>query len=313
MLLVIGVLIAGWTLRAAASDYSVTAKVPADPLTEGAVITDPADGFTTASSPITVTGTCPDSSYVKLIRNGVFSGVAGCTVSNDFTITTSLSAGSNSLQAQDYNITDDPGPVTPGITITYNPPASPPAPSSNEESSPSQSSTSSQPLTVASDYHYQAFTTGATVTWDVQIGGGIIPYHLHTDWGDKTSSEQNVPAASTVTLKHTYAQPGYYAVKVYVTDHTPKTILIQLVAFIRQPGAGGVIVPGTSIPGGTTGSSNNPLTIIFGSSDIWLWIAWPTYITVVLMAISFWLGERQMIRVALETRPIEKRKPVRRR
>src|SRR5690348_11337747 len=38
-LLVAGVFIAGWTLHAAAASYGVTAKVPAPPLTDGAVIT----------------------------------------------------------------------------------------------------------------------------------------------------------------------------------------------------------------------------------------------------------------------------------
>src|SRR5690242_3374732 len=69
MVLAAGVLIAGWTFRAAADSYTVTGKIPAPPLTDGATITSPADGSTTAVTPIDIGGSCPDNSYVNLTRN----------------------------------------------------------------------------------------------------------------------------------------------------------------------------------------------------------------------------------------------------
>ena len=93
MLMLTGVIIAGWTVYAGAASYTVNAKVPAPPLTEGAVITSPADGTVTAANSIVVSGTCPSDSYITLSRNNLFSGVSVCDADNTFTISTALSPG----------------------------------------------------------------------------------------------------------------------------------------------------------------------------------------------------------------------------
>ena len=296
-LLVAGVLISGWTIRIAAASYNVNGKVPAPPLTEGAVITSPSDGSVSKVSPITVAGTCPNDSYVKLYRNSAFSGAAWC-AANTFSIDTSLSVGVNTLQAQDYNITDDPGPITPSISVTYAPPVPPKPPSGSGSSSASGGSSSEQttPLSVSSEYRFRGFNPGDTVEWSLAVNGGTRPYNIRVAWGDNKQSRMPVARAGSFTVSHVYTSSGYYVIKVYATDSSGGSAMIQLIAYVRDLAAGGTLSQsGPFLPSGLSG-----LEALFDGANRWLWLAWPTYITVTLMVVSFWLGERQSIRVAVE-------------
>lgn len=291
-LLIVGVLITGWTLHSSADSYSITAKVAAPPLTEGAVITSPSDGASFTAVPITVSGTCPSNSYVTLTRNGAFSGSAACATGGTFDIQTSLSAGSNTLLAQDYNITDDPGPATLPITVTYTPPPPPvQPPSSSTTTSPSvPTQTTTSPLIVNSDYHFQAFAVNGAFSWEIKVSGGTAPYSMRVEWGDGQTSAQTIPAAQTVTIRHRYTKAGYYPILVHVTDAKAFATLLQIAAFIKLPGTAGALF--TSPTSTDQGWFNNLLSTLVGTK-YYLWLAWPTYIVVVLMAVSFWLGERQ--------------------
>lgn len=130
LLLCVGVLLAGVTFHGFADSYTVTAEVPA-PLPPGpAVITSPADQTHFTAEPVTVSGTCPQNTYVKLYRNSVFDGVATCGAGQTaFHIDTDLSLGSNVLLAQVFNITDEAGPASPPVTLFFDNPIMPPVPS----------------------------------------------------------------------------------------------------------------------------------------------------------------------------------------
>ncbi len=124
--LCVGVLLFASTIAAFGDNLTVTGKVPADPLTNPAVIVTPLDGSRFATQALIVTGSCPNNSYVKLYQNSVYVGVGWCN-SNEFQISTLLAAGSNQLTVQDYNTTDDAGPSSTGITVYYDVPAPPPS------------------------------------------------------------------------------------------------------------------------------------------------------------------------------------------
>jgi len=118
VLLCVGVFIVGSTFKAGAEDLTVTAAVHAAVPTSPAVITSFTDQQHTTDQQVTVSGTCPTDTYVKLFQNGEFAGVAQCD-NGSFSIPISLTPGANKLQAQDYNITDDEGPQSPAITVYY--------------------------------------------------------------------------------------------------------------------------------------------------------------------------------------------------
>jgi len=300
-------LIVGWTLHISADAYTVTGKVPAPPLTEGAVITSPADGTTTASNTLLVEGTCPDASYVTLTRNNAFSGVSVCAADHTFHINTALSPGTNQLIAQDFNITDDAGPTTPAVSVTYNPPDSGGGSSSgsNDGGSPASGSTGSQPLApveILSSYHFQAIPSTQTFTYQVTLRGGQAPYTLTIDWGDDTQDINTYVRAGTVTISHNYTSPGYYTIIVSISDSHGSTSTLQLITFIKVPGSSGVVF---SVGNTTAGPPENPLLSALTASK-WLLVAWPAYTVVMLMVASFWLGERQELRL-LKLQPIRVR------
>lgn len=87
VLLCITVFVGSLTYKSLADSYDVTAEVVAPILTQGAVITSPTDGQTLNTSPITVSGTCPNYAYVTLNDNNLFSGSAVC-VNGSFQIDT---------------------------------------------------------------------------------------------------------------------------------------------------------------------------------------------------------------------------------
>ncbi len=132
LVLCTGVVLAASTLQSMAGSFDLTATVPAPLPHTAATITSHYDQQHTPSSLISVVGSCPDNSYVKLSHNGFVSAIAWCTNST-FHAQTSLTAGANQLQAKVYNITDNEGPSSPAITIYYDTtsvavqtPASPP-------------------------------------------------------------------------------------------------------------------------------------------------------------------------------------------
>jgi hypothetical protein len=138
VLLCAGVLIIGSTFRGYAADMEVTGIVPAPLPTDPAVITDPVDEQHFSAQPIMVSGTCPEDSFVKLYRNGTFSGVAQCTVDLTFQIETNLSIGANELDPKVFNFTGQEGPAGTPITVYYDELITPPPVTPVSEELPAQ-------------------------------------------------------------------------------------------------------------------------------------------------------------------------------
>lgn len=113
-----GVLLAVASFGVKADSYDITATVPAPPLNAPAIITSPYDRQHVAAPLITVTGSCPASSYVKVFRDTALSGIAQCSEAT-FSVQTSLLSQTNHLSAKVYNFTDNEGPVSPPVTVYY--------------------------------------------------------------------------------------------------------------------------------------------------------------------------------------------------
>lgn len=291
-MLVVGVLLANLTLQVLAFDYSVSAVVAAPPLTEGAVITSPKSNQTLTAKPITVSGTCPNTSYVKLFRNGAFSGVAICN-NGTFQMTTDLFTGANDLQAQAFNITDQAGPQTAIVHVTYQLPATPKTQKSVAASSstttPVASTGSQLPVLIQGDYHFNVATTNSAYSIVLKYQYSAPPVDTKVNWGDGSTSHLVVPTNDSFKIQHTYKDQGYYPITVTGTDAEDRTVEMQLVALVKKPGAPatkGSILPVQS------GSGGNGL-----SKFKWLLYAWPAYVTVAVMIFSFWLGERRELLV----------------
>ena len=312
LLLCVGVSIVNLTLRAQAGQYTITAKVSAATLTDAATLDEPTEGQVFTTSPIRVTGTCPDDSYVVLYRNAAMSGVAVCSTENTYDIETSLYPNYNILKIQAFNLTDDAGPLTPEITVVYLPPAvippvtptSPRVPNpttlnpATSTTRPGEATTQNVGIPLLTSlFNYQTFITGEAFTWVLDVAGGKAPYQIKTEWGDGTSSLQTVSSSTSLQIAHQYKKAGVYAVKVVAVDAAGNQSMLQLVAVIKDP---------VSLITATNALDDDGQSILSSGALLvaknWLLIVWGTYVTVLLMSISFWLGEQQKIHAIVNAR-----------
>jgi hypothetical protein len=287
--LCVGVLLAGWTFQAAADNITVRAKVSA-PLPSGpAVITSPGDGTHFTDVPITVAGTCPTDTYIKLYRNDFFSGTAICSSDGNFQLQTDLFPGANQLKARIFNLTDDEGSQPTVVTVYYDVPQ-PPAGSSSSSGGgtfsgyPSQPS--SAPFEISADYNYLGYEVGQNIEVGLSITGGTPPYALNVEWGDGTNNVISQKDAGKVILNHRYKSAGghtkdSFTVKITGSDSAGHQTFLQLFLIVKPSSVPNFVA--SNLPSGPKINKN------------WLIVAWPAYLVTFLMGVSFWLGEREEI------------------
>jgi hypothetical protein len=309
ILLCLGVLIVTMTFRAAAASYTVRGKVPAPPLAEAATISAPADLSITNASIISVQGKCPPASYVVLTRNGAMSGVAVCDANNTYSIETSLYIGTNVLKVQDFNITDDAGPETKEIQVIHLD-----AKSATYVTGSNKPNSTETPISIpllSSAFQYLTFERRTSFEWPLDISQGVAPYRLDINWGDGTSSEQDIDGAQTVQLSHRYDEAGNYKIIVKVTDFKGTVSVLQLYAIIKLPGS--LALSGTlNGSGGQAGGAQGQASVVttgFKKIEHTLVFAWGTYATVTLMSVSFMLGERQKVAAIISAKQAITKRP----
>jgi hypothetical protein len=277
MVLIAGVLLGAWTFSASAdSNVTVNGVIPAEPLTEPAVILKPKNNQHFNAKPITVSGSCPYKSYIKLYRNNIFSGTALCGSGGGFTLETDLSNGANVLLAHIFNVTDQEGPLSDAVTVYFD--------------SPKSIVPSVQPLSLSSDYRYQGYSPNQAASWTVKVIGGVAPFAFNVKWGDGNESNYVAKDNSDLVISHSYAKAGSFNVKVSAADSANQTAFLQLTALVvnQHP---------SLITTGSTGSIGSP------PSRNWLWLAWPSYLFVLMLILSFWLGEREEYYKMLHKQP----------
>lgn len=308
IVLCVGVLLAGYT-RAVTADpiygegsgsYAVNASVPGPPPSATATITTPKNGEQFSASPITVSGTCPQDTYVSVERNSLPSGVVLCRPEGTFTLKVDLFPGSNELQARVYSYTDVEGPESAPVTVSYQPPApispdqggqapgQPIGGTAKPQANTSQPVYVGAPLLLRTNFAYRGFYAGEEGEWSFIVEGGESPYAISIDWGDGTQSLVSRPEAGPFKISHTYARSGgyrgSYEVKLTASDASGRQAYLQTVAIISEkPVSGGGIT--SKPPAGPLGGLDIPNPL--------LKVIWPSYAIVVLMLASFWLGERR--------------------
>jgi hypothetical protein len=293
ILLSIGVLLIGWTFQAGATDIHVTAKVSAALPSGPASILNPADGEHFKDVPITVSGTCPTDTYVNIYRNDFFSGTAMCTTDGNFELNIDLFPGANKLEAKVFNITDDEGPQSSPITVYYDVPEQPaqqpsstnqtPATTPSNVSSP-QASTGVTPFSIKSDFAYRGYQVGQNAELIFEASGGEPPYALNIEWGDGTNTVVSKKEAGKISVNHRYKKAGdrtnsSFVVKISGSDSKGRYSYLQLFLIVNPAGVTGFVA--NTLPSGPHINSS------------WFKFIWPAYIIVILMAVSFWLGEHE--------------------
>lgn len=296
VVLAIGVLLAVWTLAAGA--FGSQTEVPE--LTEPALITIPSVGTHITNTPITVVGTCPGDSYIKLYRNEVFSGIGLCSSVSTFQIQTDLFAGANSLQARAYNLSDKAGPVSEPVNVFYDVPT--PSPNDSERASlPTAPTPGEKQLLLSTDYAYRSYYADQTIKWNIKVSGGLAPYSVSVDWGDKAESLYTQAKAGTLTIEHQYNRAGGYkngyTLHLTARDTEGHASYLQLLLIIQ---------PKADTPVATTAQVPKPPSSLRPEAS-WLKYLWPAYGFVVIVAIVMWLKERRGLTQSRQ-RPLMRRR-----
>jgi hypothetical protein len=248
------------------SSYTVNAVVPPARPSKPAIITSPSNGQTFNNNPVTVEGTCPAGALIKIFTNGILVGSVICSSGGRFSVPVDLVIGRNDLTALPFNTLDQQGPSSPTVTVTLNAP-------------PGGIGFSTE-LILQSVNYFRGTTPGQEIVWPIEIIGGQAPYAVSVDWGDGTTDLITRLAPGPFTVKHTYKKTGTgylntFPLIIRATDAAGHTAYLQLTTIVN---------PAT----GSTSSASKP-----NDSLNKLLVIWPLWIVLLLMIISFWLGERR--------------------
>jgi hypothetical protein len=288
LLLCVGVYLFAWTFNAHADDVIVNAIVKGKPVVEPPAITNIQSGQIFNAVPIYVSGTCPDNAaYVKIFRNGIYSGSAICE-NGKFDPVVDLFVGKNVITAKPYNVTDDEGPESELLTVYYQPPH----PQTNLQTGqpvPVGSTQKTEPLLLNTEFVYKGYFVGQEVQWPMEISGGTAPYALNVDWGDGQSSIISRKEYGKFFINHVYKQKSnsyknQYIVKVQASDITGNYAYIQFFVIVNERSA-------AAVGAGSSIYSKGPPTL--GGLHDWVWAAWPLYGALVMLVVAFKLGEHE--------------------
>lgn len=274
LLLITGIYRAQATTITQSGDISISGTVFGAPPTVPATILSPSSGDTILSSPITVSGSCGASLLVKIFRNDILAGSTVCSGTGTFSIEISLVVGKNTLRARNYDFQDQVGPDSPDVVVTHLVPTqSQPASTGHNIS---QSTGESNSLILTSNFAYKTVEPNSELEWPFEIKGGQTPYAVLIDWGDGEVSLISVKTAGTFTTKHIYRKAGTYRITVKVTDTLGNKAVIEVVAQSRGVSALPQIIQGPH----------------YYDQVLPLLLAWPAYVFISCLVLSFWLGEK---------------------
>jgi hypothetical protein len=256
-----------------AASISLTGTVPAVPPKIAATITSPTNQQHFLTSPITVSGTCPNGTLVEIYKNNIFAGSIPCNSDGTFSISVDLLYGQNILTAQVYDALNQAGPVSAPVTISYD--ATPP-----QSAALNLLNFSGSQLLLESDPVYRGTFPGQTLNVPITILGGLAPYAVNVEWGDNTNKVIPHADNSVFNATHVYQKAGIYKITLQASDSAQQVAFLTVAAIVNgQPSA----VASTS-PGGTTPANK-------------LFVLWPLYAIIVTMVVSFWMGEKREKRI----------------
>jgi hypothetical protein len=237
-------------------------EIKKPPPDKPAIITIPGNGQTFSNSPITVAGICETDLLVEIYKNNVFAGSTFCK-NNSFSLQVDLFDGKNDLVARVYDSLNQAGPDSSTVSVTFNAPKTSVGPR----------------ISIITAYAKRGATPGTVLSYPITITGGIGPYALSVDWGDKTAPDlQSKPFGGDVTLEHTYKQAGVYTIIIRATDASGNVAFLQVVGIGNGP-----IQQTNGNPSGAT--------VVTITKIIW----WPLLVALFLIVTAFWLGKRQQI------------------
>lgn len=274
LLMVVGLVLALYTFKTdAATPYTgpeagsigLTGRVPAAPPKTAANITSPKDGQHFNTSPVTVSGTCPDNTLVEIYKNNIFAGSTPCD-NGKFSIEIDPLFGQNSLTAQVYDVLNQAGPVSKAVIIFYDYSLANAAPSSILDLTGAQ-------LLLDTDAAFRGSFPNQSMNVPITVIGGTPPFAINVLWGDSKNQVLPVASNSTFNASHAYHKPGTYKLTIQGTDSKQLTAFLSVAAIINgQP---------------AVATAANPAVAKKAL------VLWPVLAIAITALISFWVGEKR--------------------
>ena len=210
------------------------------------------------------------------------SGSAICDTDRKFNIDIDLFSGQNDITAHSFNINDNEGPISHVLGLYYD------APQTNVSNKTPQETVN--PLIVKTAFVYKGYYVDQDVEWPVVVSGGTKPYAFNIDWGDGSNSVVSRKSEGPFSIKHKYKKPGgnkgAYKIRVQASDSEERYAYIEFFVVVNNHSSDVAVGSVYSKP---------PPTL--GSLKTWLWWAWPVYSSVLLMVVSYKLGEREEFKI----------------
>lgn len=285
LLLVVGLLLGSYTAMAQvhpppqAESVGLTGVVEGEPPTVAATIDTPKNGQRFTTSPITVSGTCPEDTLIEVYKNDIFAGSTLCSPDGTYSFDIDLLIGENELVAKVYDALNQPGPDSNKVTVFYD--AVPPQPDAIN----SLNFGSGSQLVLNTDAVFRGSFPGQNMVMPLAIIGGTPPFAVNIQWGDAENSLISRDNNVTFNATHAYSKAGTYQINIQATDDVGRVAFLSVAAIING-------TPGGATTEGTTTGVNPFLAL------------WPLYVSLVAIVISFWLGEKREKRVLAKRGPL---------
>lgn len=237
--------------------------ISSPPPTRGATITNPTNGRSFTTLPVTVNGLCPEGTLVKIFSNNIFIGSSSCT-GGTFKADVDLFNGDNDLIARVYDDLDQAGPDSNTVRVVF---------------ADAQFSGFGGRVSLTSNYARMGANPGSSLTWPLILSGGTGPYALSVDWGDgKPVSLKSVPFAGNINVDHVYDKAGIYRIIVKATDTNGSVAYLQLVG----------VANGTVATSSNTATSKDKVITITKTQIL----LWPSLVAIPLILLTFWIGRK---------------------
>lgn len=250
----------------ASGGVGVQGTISSPPPTTAPTISTPGNGASFTTLPVVVKGVCTNDLLVKVFKNNVFSGSALCK-SGSYEITIDLFSSKNDLIARHYDALDQSGPDSNLVSVTFNDNTARPEIASR--------------ISLTTNYARRGANPKELLQWPMVISGGVAPYAVSIDWGDKAQNDvQTVATPGEFIIKHTYDSAGVYKILVKAVDKNGVVAYMQLVGV----GNGAVDPQKAEVAGASAGTGK---TVI-------LWQ--PAAIAIPLIIATFWIGKKYEVK-----------------
>lgn len=230
-------------------NLTINSQVVGPPPTTPPTIDSPTNGSSFDTKQVEVKGSCVSNLIVKIYRNNLFAGSALCGPDGQYSLFIDLVEGRNDLVARQYDVANQASPDSDTVTIYYIPPTpvvpredQPATPKSPQPSPPQPGASSGwapsggpAPYALLIEYEYslQAIFPGQSFQLPVKFTGGTAPYAVNIEWGDTKNDLFSRGDAATFDANHMYNSPGFYTIKINVSDKNGQQATLQFVVIVN--------------------------------------------------------------------------------